>query len=41
MTSQMSGPCRDSDIEADRYKSFVWGRHVRQQISVAFEDFYR
>ena len=41
MTSQMSGPCRDSDIEADWYKSFVWRRHVRQQISVAFEDFYR
>ena len=40
MTSQISGPCCDLDIEADQYKSFR-ERHVRQQISVVFEDFHR
>ena len=40
MTSQISGPCCDSDIELDQYKSFVWESQVRQQIFVAFEDFY-
>ena len=39
MTSQISGPYCDSDIELDQYKSFVWESHVRQQIFVAFEDF--
>ena len=40
MTSQISGPCCDSDIELDQYKSFVWESQVRQQIFIAFEDFY-
>ena len=38
--SQISGPCGDSDIEPDQYKSFVWESHVPQQISLVFEDFY-
>ena len=41
MTSQISGLCCDSDIETDQYKSFVWESHVRQQIFVVFDDFYR
>ena len=41
MTSLISGPCYDSDIEPDQYKNFVWESHVRQQTSVVFEDFYR
>ena len=41
MTSQISGPYCDTDIEPDQYKSFVWKSYVRQQISVVFEDFYR
>ena len=41
MTSQISGPCCDSDIETDQYKSFVWESHVRQQIFAVFDDFYR
>ena len=41
MTSQISGPCRDSDIKPDQYKSFVWESHVHQQILVVFEGFYR
>ena len=41
MTSLISGPCCDSDIEPDLYKNFVWEIHVRQQIFVVFEDFYR
>ena len=40
MTSQISGPCCDSYIEPDEFKSFVWESHVRQQIFVAFENFY-
>ena len=42
MTSQISGPCCDSDIKPDQYikiKSLVWESHVRQQIFVVFEDF--
>ena len=39
MTSQISGPCCDSDIEPGQYKSFVWESHVRQQNFVVFEDF--
>ena len=38
MTSQISGPCCDSDIEPDQHKSFVWEGHVHQQI--IFEGFY-
>ena len=30
---------RDSDIEPDQCKSFVWESHVRQQIFVVLEDF--
>ena len=41
MTSQIPGPCRDSDITPDQCKSFVWESHVHQQIFVIFEDFYR
>ena len=41
MTSQISCPCFDSDIKPDQYKSLVWESHVRQQIVVVFEDFYR
>ena len=41
MMSQISGPCCDSDIEPDEFKSFVWESHVRQQSFVVFEDFYR
>ena len=41
MTSLISGPCCDSDIEPDPYKSFVWERHVRLQIYIVFEDCYR
>ena len=40
MTSQISGPCCDSDIKPDQYKSLVWESHVRQQIFVVFEDVY-
>ena len=41
MTSQIPGPCCDSDIiKPDQYKNFVWESHVRQQIFVVFEDFY-
>ena len=28
MTSQISGPCCDSDIEPDQYKSFVRGTQL-------------
>ena len=38
MTSQISGPCCDSDIKPDEYKSLVWESQVRQQIFVVFED---
>ena len=41
MMSQISGPCCDSDIEPDQYKSFVWESHVRQQFFVIWEDFFR
>ena len=41
MTSQISGPCSDSDIKPDQYKSLVGESRVRQQIFVAFEDVYR
>ena len=41
MTSQISGPCCDSDVKLDQYKSLVWESHDRQQIFVVFEDFYR
>ena len=42
MTSKISGPFCDLDFEPDQYTSFVWElSHVRQQISVVFEDFYR
>ena len=41
MTSQISGHCCDLDIKPDQYKSLVWESHVRQQIIVVFEDFYR
>ena len=41
MTSWLSGPSCDSDIEPHQYKSFVWESHFRQQILVVFEDFYR
>ena len=37
MTSQISGPCCDSDIKPDQCKSLVWESHVRQQIFVVFE----
>ena len=40
MMSQISGPCCDSYIEPDEFKSFVWESHVRQQIFVIFEDCY-
>ena len=40
MTSQISDPCCDSDIEPDLYKKFVWEGHIRQQSFVTFEDFY-
>ena len=33
--------CRHADIKPDQYKRFVWESHVRQQIFVVFEDFYR
>ena len=39
MKSQISDPCRDSDIKPDQYKKLVWESHVRQQIFVLFEDF--
>ena len=39
MTSQIFGPCYDSDIKPDQGKSLVWESHVRQQIFV-FEDVY-
>ena len=41
MTSQISSPCCDSDIEPDQCKSFMWESQVRQQMFVVFEDFYR
>ena len=44
MTSQISGPCCDSDIKPDHCKSLVWESlesHVKQQIFVVFEDVYR
>ena len=41
MTYQISGPCCDSDIEPDPYKSFIRGNHVCQQSYVLFEGFYR
>ena len=41
MTSQISGPCCDSDIKTGECKSFVLESHVRQQIFVVFEDVYR
>ena len=41
MKSQISGFYCDSDIKPDQYKSLVWESHVRQQIFVVFEDFYR
>ena len=40
MKSQCFGPCCDSDIEPNQ--EFCIGlSHVRQQIFVVFEDFYR
>ena len=41
MTSEISCPSWDSDIEPDQYKSFVSESHVRQQIFVIWEDFFR
>ena len=41
MTSQISGPCCDSDIESDQYKSFVGKSHVRQRFFVVLQHFYR
>ena len=41
MMSQISGPCCGSDIEPDQGKSLVWESHVRQQIFVIWEDFFR
>ena len=41
MMSQISGPCCDSDIKPDQFKSSVWESHVWQQIFVIFEDVYR
>ena len=43
MTSQCFGPCCDSDIEPNHAnQEFCIGlSHVRQQIFVVFEDFYR
>ena len=38
MMSLISGPCCDSDIEPDPYKSFAWERHVRLQIYIVFEE---
>ena len=39
MMPQISGPCKDSDIELDPSKNFVQESHVRQQIYIVFEDF--
>ena len=39
MTSQISGPCCDSDISPDQCKSLVWESHVRQQISSSLKMF--
>ena len=41
MTSQISGPCCDSDIKPDHCKSLLWESRVGQQIFVVFEDVYR
>ena len=42
MTSQISGPCCNSDIEPDQWiKKVLYGEsHVGQQIFAVFEDFY-
>ena len=40
MTSQISGPCCDSDIKTDECKSLV-GKSRSATIFVAFEDVYR
>jgi len=48
MASEITGPCWDSDIEPDQYKSFVWESHIRQQIfssketksSLVFDNIY-
>ena len=37
MTSQISGPRCNSDIEPDQYKSFVWESHVGH---VGFDNIY-
>ena len=39
MTSKISVPCCASGIKPDRYKSFVWESHVRQQIFVVLKIF--
>ena len=39
MTSQISGPCYESDNKPDPYE-FLWESHVHLQIHVVFEDFY-
>ena len=41
MTSQISGPCYDSDIfkKPEQYKSLVWESHVGQQFSSSLKIF--
>ena len=34
----MSGPCYDSDIEPDQYKSFVWKSHVLEIIASLWRE---
>ena len=38
MTWQISGPCYDSDIEPDQYKSFVWKSHVLEIIASLWRE---
>ena len=39
MTSQISDPCCDSDIEPDRFKRIVWENHARLQITSSLKIF--
>ena len=39
MTSQISDPCCDSDIERDPFKRIVWENHARLQIISSLKIF--
>lgn len=39
MTSQISDPCCDSDIDPDPFKRIVWENHARLQLTSSLKIF--